>query len=257
MIVSFTQTYGNDRKQLLDIYAKDEKLIEFKNLFDLNIYSFHNVNDETINYFKQINKVKNTKELIFYNIPYTDTIKFLKSFIIDKNCTHFFFSQDDTFSFNNQNVDFKELINYVKEFKSNFLLCLAKKGNNEFSKMLNKNIIKKDTFYIYEYTSLDFLKIEKSLNKDESEGPTSNDWWPFDDTPFICTYDLLDTIYDDKFFSQNRVWEAEFYLRTKFTYKSIPRFTTDQAIFKNYNIIGRTLSKKEDNILQLKQKNLI
>lgn len=47
-LISFTQTYGN-RPILIDIYSRDERLIEFKNLFDINIYSFHNVNTKIQN----------------------------------------------------------------------------------------------------------------------------------------------------------------------------------------------------------------
>jgi hypothetical protein len=254
MLVSFTQTYGNNRGALLDIYGKDKKLQEFKNYFDLNIYSFHNVDASIVDKFRSINKVKNTKELILQNIPYTETIKILKAYLKNKGCTHFFWSQDDTFSADNDNLDFNELINYVKSYKENFLLCLSKESV-ALNKNFNKIAIKKNTFGVYEYTSLDFRKME--LLYDNDDDFSQNLWWAFDDTPYICTYDLFEEIYDDVYFTKKDVWSGEFYLKTKYCAKSIPRYVTDNVYFQNYNILGRTLSKKDKFLFKLKQKKLL
>jgi len=60
MLVSFTQTYGSGRDELFGIYFRDKRLIEFKNHFDHNIYSFHNCEQSLIDNFKKHNTIKNS-----------------------------------------------------------------------------------------------------------------------------------------------------------------------------------------------------
>jgi hypothetical protein len=49
MIASYTQTYSNNRQQLFYFKNKDIVDIGFRNLFDLNLYCFHNSSDAYIN----------------------------------------------------------------------------------------------------------------------------------------------------------------------------------------------------------------
>ena len=46
----------------------------------------------------------NSFMFIHNNINYCETIKVLKTYLNEIGCTHFFFSQDDTFSANNNNL---------------------------------------------------------------------------------------------------------------------------------------------------------
>lgn len=227
MLVSFTQTYGTGRNELIDIHFKDKKLIELKNYFDLNIYSFHNCEQNTIDKFKELNKdiIKNVKILKFNNINYTETIKQLKKYLKEIKCTHFFFSQDDTFSaIDNKDVDWEELIEYVKEYKKDLMLNLYNKNNILNIYGLSES---KKTFNVYKSTTLDFYNSDKTP-------------WTMDDSPYICTIDMLDELYDDEYFSYNDIWEAEEYLREKYNKKQINRFITNKKMFQNYNIIGKT-----------------
>jgi len=238
MFASFTQTYGN-RPLLLDIYFRDSRLIEFKNKLDLNIYSFHNASPYIIEKFKKLNTVKNTELLVFNdpNINYTDTIKILKEKLKEHDCKFLFFSQDDTFSNDNKNIDFDELIQYIKQHKV-FCLNLAKIGKESYK----PSSIHKNTFNVFEYNTLDLTNIG---------------YWGFDDTSYICTTNLLDVIYDEIYINKHDVWSAETYLSTKFATISMPRFLTDKALFINYNIMGKTIHGKNEYLAKLRKRGLL
>jgi hypothetical protein len=235
MLISFTQTYGN-RKELIDIYLKDNKLKEFKNNFDINYYSFHNSPPEIIKYFTENNKVKNTKILEFNNICYTQCIKNLKTQLNNDNCSRFFWTQDDSFS-NDINVDFTELLRYFTSFDNNFMLCF--KQMNKFKRKL---LHKLESLNIYDTTSIDFAE----------DGQFS-----LDDSPYLCTIDMFNKIYDETYFSYVDIWKAEGYLNNRFKKEIINRFSTDKNIFKNYNILGRNNWNRANEIKNLINKGLI
>ena len=258
MIVSFTQTYGNDRTELLEIYTIDKRLIEFKNLFDINIYSFHNCDDSVIEKFKKLNKVKNTLILRFNNIDYTTIIYDLKQKLKDLGCTHLFFSQDDTFSDDNKDINWKELIEYVKSFQLEFMLNLThtKKDlqrrvthtnnipNIYFDSSIDVDYDLHKSFTIYKSNTLDFKAAHMMAMTDD---------------PFICTIDLLDEIYDSKYIDCKNIWDAEQYLIMKYSSPSrcINRYVTNKPLFKAYNLYGRTLMKNDEHRNQLIERNLL
>jgi len=237
-MVSFTQTYGGGRDELLDIYFRDKRLIDFKNHFDQNIYSFHNCQKSTIDKFKEMSEgvIKNSFILEFndsvhfgreqwFDDGYTNTIRELKNHLRNIGCTHFFFSQDDTFSsIDNRNIDWKEFINYVKEYDKDFMINLFHTDTSLDHDGFNPSVEKKKTFKVYKTTTTDF----------------SNTicYWPMDDGPFICTMDVLEEIYDEDYLNCPIICIAEKHLRDKYMEKEINRFVTDKRFFMNYNIIG-------------------
>jgi len=259
MIVSFRQTYGNDRGKLHEILFKDKRLIEFYNLCDLNIVSFHNCSKETIKNYKKLNKLKNTEYLVFNDIEYGECIQRLKKKLHEIKCTHFLFTQDDTFSGNNDSIDLQELINYVKSHSDKFMLSLQYNpalenvhrlkiwphGNPQKEK--NENILNLKPDEILK--TFDVFHLDTSIFVEKT-------WSGMDDTPYICSVDFLDIIYDDFYIKSGNVWDCERYLQRKFSKNSIPRFITDKIIFRNYNFIGKTLFKKEIDINLLVNKNL-
>jgi len=227
MLVSFTQTYGTGRDELIDIHFRDKKLIELKNHFDKNIYSFHNCERSTIDKFKELNKniIKNVVILEFDNDNYTETVRKWKNYVKDLGCTHFFFSQDDSFSaFENNDVDWKELIDYMKEYDKDFMLSLYHK---EAILDIDEPFENKKSFNILKSTTTDFYESSKTP-------------WCMDDSPYICTVDMLDELYDDKYLSIDNIWDAEEYLREKYEKKKINRFVTNKKMFQNYNLYGKT-----------------
>jgi len=241
MIVSFRQTYGNERHKLYEVYSKDQRLKELQNLCDVNIHSFHNCNKGTIEKYKMFNNSNNVEYLTFNGVSYTHTIKELKKKLKEMGCTHFLFTQDDTFSKDNNHIDWKELIDYVKEHTDNFMLNLSL--NTDMVDIRIQPNDKRETFNVFHLTSKTFNDVGM---------------FPMDDSSYICTIDMLDEIYDDEYLSKGSVWDAEYYLFDKFKKSVIPRFLIADynIVFMNYNIYGRTISKKDKNIELLRSKGL-
>jgi hypothetical protein len=240
VVVSFRQTYGDERKQLYDIFAKDKRLIELLDLCDINLHSFHNCSQETIDYYKSKNKVKNSEYLEFNECTYTETIKALKVKLKEMGCTHFLFTQDDHFSFNNEDIVWEELIEYVKEHDKNFMLNLTTHGP-WVATSLDLNYVK-PSFKLFKTSST-------SIHK-------QGIWSTMDDQPYMSTIDIIDLIYDDVYCEKGSIWDGEMHLKKRFDKESITKFLFERKLFKAYNLMGRTLSKKEQNIEELKKRNL-
>jgi len=227
MLVSFTQTYGTGRDELIDIHFRDKRLIELKNHFDVNIYSFHNCEQATVDKFKKLSDgvIKNVVVLTFDDDTYLKTVRKWITYIKDLGCTHLFFSQDDTFTaYENEDIDWGELIEYVKGYDKDFMLSLYHKNI-----ILNNPILdqEKKTFKVFNTTTLEFYNSDKTP-------------WSMDDTPYICTIDMIDELYDEEYLNYDNIWDAEEYLREKYNKKDINRFVTNKKMFQNYNIVGKT-----------------
>jgi len=242
MLISFTQTYGNDRKQLLEIYFRDKKLHEIKNLCDLNLYSFHNTSDEIVKYFIDNNPVKNTEILRFNGVSYSECIRNMMRLLEESKCTHFFWSQDDTFSGDNDDINFNELIDYAKTYDNNFMLsfCAGYYMSQRYEKSQLKLLKSLNNFNIFENYTTDYVVVCN-----------------MDDSPYLCTMDLVRNIYDDEYFKYHDIWSAEGYLTRKFQINKMPRHMSGRHLFQNYNMIGRNTWSRDIAINELRKKNLI
>lgn len=236
MKVSFCQTYS-DRRDLLKIKFNDKRLLEFYSNFDINIFSFHNSPDEVVQWFKENNNIPNVKIFNNKDVSYTQCIKRLKDTLKALKATHFFFHQDDTFSFNNQEVDLNEFFNYVTAKKSLMLSLDAT------DKLFDNPVIETElkSFKVYKSNTAEFLKAGR---------------WSFDDSPYICTVNYLDVIYDKQYLSFNDVWNSEHYLNSKFSNTIISRYFTNFRLFKNYNILGENTDNKKQEFIWLKERGL-
>lgn len=221
MKISFNQTYGNNRDELLHYKFRDKKMAEFLSHFDMNIFSFHNCSDETANWFiekqKESNFFKNVRILRFNSITYPQCISEMLKFVREHNISYFFFYQDDTFSNDNEDINFEELIEYTTNKKDIMLnLFYDMSYINKSPSYIGK------TFSVADSTSFDFASC----------------MWAFDDSAFICSENYLDEIYDDIYKNKPDIWNAEHHLNYKFSKTEIMRKTLDKPLFKNYNIIG-------------------
>lgn len=241
MNISFFQTYG-DRLPLLKIRSEDNCFQNFINNFDINIISLHNVSDNVREYIKNTKILKNSLIFDFKNINYCQCIQHLMTFLEEKKADKFFFYQDDTFSceINNKNIEeLKKLI-----FENNFDLInisyklehLIEKG--KWTAEEKKIIYNTPYFNLFDTTTFDFK---------------NSGLWAYDDSCFICSFNKLKTIYDNKYFSFSDVWQAENYLRQKFEQENMNRFITDISFFINYNILGHNtnsinIEKLKNNI---------
>jgi hypothetical protein len=204
MIVSFTQTYGNERKSLLNYQTLDYNLNEFKNLFDLNIFSFHNCNDDIVDYFEIINNVKNTKIFRFKDCTYGDCIRQILHFLSQIGCTYLLFIQDDGFSVNK--IDYKALLASLKPFDYYSLAYSSEKFDG-------KNVLTNKDFY-------------------------NKGFWCFDDTPYLADFRLVQQMYDEKYLKIPNIWKAEMYLNEKYYKENMIKKVLPVQSFTNVNIIG-------------------
>lgn len=246
MIASFTQTYGNERDlghrdKLYEAYGRDSRLIEFKNMLDVNIHSFHDCEIGVINKYKSLNRVEKSIYLEHQDISYGGTIKELLRQLKILGVTHLFFSQDDTFSMDNESIDFMELLDYVKSFKENFMLSLA--YDKEFINSPEMPYEKHESFTVHFSNTKDFGRAER---------------FPMDDSPYIATMDIVRRIYGDYYMSDQRpIWNIEETLAQFCGSYRIPRFILDNPLFKNYNIIGRNTGQKNEEMLELFRKGIL
>lgn len=240
MLVSFTQTYGSRRTELHKIHLKDKRLLELKSLFDLNIYSFHNVPWNQRADFVSGLPFTNWEVMLHAKCSYADCIRVLLSRLKSVGATHFMFMQDDTFSNFNDTIAWEDLFYIVESHKKDFLLSLA---HNSALFEEREPAIKTLTLNLYNGLMEDWIGLGL---------------WAMDDQPYICTIDVLDKLFDDEYWTRSNVWDMEIYLKNKWEKKpDTPRHFTNKALFKNYNILGNTISKKKIWRERLKEKGLI
>jgi hypothetical protein len=237
-IAVFTQTYSDFRKELYDYHSLDIDDINFRNNFDINIFSFHNSSknfQNDIKNSKYINNINKIEFIEYNNISYTETWKKSLIFMKSMGITHIIFLQDDCFYFNPLKIN--NIIDFIKneEFDMLNLECnffdLNKKDKNIFFE--NKNIC------IYDTNSKDFL---------------NRGWYSFDDGPYVASIDYLENnIYDNEYYSIGNIWTAENYLNDKIKNKNIQRLTTDFPFYKRFNILGPNNWNRTNELNELKK----
>lgn len=236
MIVTITQTYGDQRKELYDIRSQDHLLKYFLDSFDHDIFSFHNCHKDTIDYFKSKNS---SKEYIEYNnINYTDTIKNLINRLKELKCSKIIFLQDDVFS-SHQNKD--QIDTIISDIKNNNTPLL----NLEFNKGNFKKEVQNKMDLVRKIGDVEIWKCFTSFF-------VENGYYSFDDGPYVLDFDLIDLIYDTNFFQHQDVWSSENYNNNKFKYFNFPRYITNITFLKRYNIVGRNNWNREVELNELR-----
>lgn len=238
-ICVFTQTYSDDRGELYKYHCKDQSDIDFRNQFDLNLYSFHNSSDEYVenllksDYFQTL---KNLKVMRQNGISYTHSFKEALKFVYKNGFDYLVFLQDDCLTKNNI---VQELIDFIKN--EDFLM-LNLEATPEDLKINGDVIYKKKDLHIYNTTSEDFAK---------------RGWYAFDDGAYVANVEfILTKLYDLEFLSKGNVWDAETYLESKINKSPIQRLVTNHNFYCRYNILGRN-SRDRENILKNLDKRFI
>jgi len=241
MLVSFTQTYADNRKSLYKMYAKDSVLIDFKNQFDLNIHSFHNCSKDTIHFYKKHNYVKNSEYWEFMGIPYSETIKTLRDRLFEMGATHFFWSQDDTFAQSNE-IYHDGLLDYIKTQERDFLIRLG----------YDINMIKRISPYP--------IEINKKLNLYQTNSfyCVKSDCSSMCDHPYIASIDVMEKIWLDEYLDQyTNVWKLEKrMLMNRFSKEYLEMLLPDKILFRNHNLIGKNKRFRLSEINNLKQRGI-
>ena len=246
MIASFVQTYGNEREPghrdlLYEAQSRDQRMIDFKNLCDVNFFSFHDNHQSEIDYYKTLNKVKKAVYLEHYDVVYTDTIREMLRQLEILGVTHLFWTQDDSFSAENHDLDLKELLDYAKGFKENFMINLAVDPTYLNHLQLPTDELK--TFTAYHSNTRDFARSGK---------------FAMDDSPYIATMDVVKRIYGDYYLNDQRtIWRVEESMAEHCASWKIPRFIPDKELFRNYNFLGYNLSQEKKEIQKLIQKGIL
>jgi len=221
-ICAFSQTYGDDREELYEYLKNDNSSINFRNSFDLNLYSFHNSSREYIDRIKKeeyFTKLKNLKLIEFNNIEYTHTLRNVLYGLLDEGYNYIFYLQDDCFT-HESHRDITDLIDFIKNEDFN-MLYLESDGY-----YINSDTIrfKKDTLTIYDTTTQDFFK---------------RNGWGMDDGAYIANIKfLLTKVYDEKYFSIGSIQKAEQHLSSKFSTLNIERLTPNFKLYRRFSIVG-------------------
>lgn len=236
-ICVFTQTYSNDRKELFKYHCKDQSDIDFRNEFDLNLYSFHNCSNEYIDElleYDYFQRIKNLKIIRQNDISYTDSFKEALKFIYKNNFDYMVFLQDDSLTKNAIN---EKLIDFIKNGEYDMLnLEMTPKDLKTTKDIIYKN----NELEIYNTSSEDFVK---------------RGWYAFDDGGYAANVKfILTDLYDEEYLSKGNIWDAETYLNFKIHKKPIQRFTTNNNFYWRYNILGRNNWDRENLLKQLNER---
>ena len=236
-ICVFTQTYSNDREELFKYHCKDQSDIDFRNQFDLNLYSFHNSPDEYVkellecDYFK---KIKNLKVIRQNNISYTESFKEALRFIYKNSFDYMIFLQDDSLTKNDIN---EKLVDYIKNEDFDMLNLELTPEDLKTSKEI---IYKSGDLEIYNTTSEDFTK---------------RGWYAFDDGGYVANVKfVLTDLYNEEYLLKGDIWTAETYLNSKIENKPIQRLTTNNNFYWRYNILGRHNWDRDNLLKELKER---
>jgi hypothetical protein len=223
-ICVITQTYSDNRIELFNYHNLDENDNYFRNKFDGNIYTFHNLSDEyyetliKMDYFKNLN---NLSLIRYNNISYPQTFKKTLSTLIKQGYEYVMFLQDDVFTITKDKIIYDEIYDFIQ--------------NNDFD-MLNL-----ETEYLSLNTEKEILHKNSNIvvyNTDSSDY-VKRGWFSFDDGPYIAKIEYIhDNIYDDYYFNYHDIWSAENYLNSKVKNIIIQRFTFNKAIYRRFNLIG-------------------
>ena len=240
-ICVFTQTYSDDRSELFEYHNLDKDDVKFRNLFDLNIYSFHNCSDTYKNnitnsqYFRSI---ENLEIIAYDNISYTESWKRTLNLLLEKGIEYLVFLQDDCFTKNTNSNQITEIYEFIK--------------NNDFD-MLNLEC----NFDDLKTESVDkvYSSNELSVYDTSSYHFNKRGLYSFDDGPYIAKLDfIINKIYDDNYYSIGDIWNAENYINSKINNSIIQRYTTNIPIYNRYNILGRNNWNRVEELKILENK---
>ncbi len=190
----------------------DDKLVKFKNMFDLNLYSFHNCSDDVLDHFWSVNRLKNVRVFRFNDCTYGDCVRQVLGFLDGTQCDLLFFAQDDTLSIDK--IDYGLLLGSIGEGDYVSLGYQRSDFSNEPNSI--------DGIF-YEYTSQDFY----------NEG-----FWSMDDSPYLADFNLVKQIYDETYLSKPNIWEAEKYLANRYYKEVFTKKVLERRAFQNINTIG-------------------
>lgn len=255
-IGNITQTYsrknewspdsdGKDRSFLVNYQLQDIPQLKLRNLLDLHLYTFHNVDVDIAKTIatKVKEAIPKTKSICYYDMYFCETIERNLIFLKEQGITDVLWLQDDDFFVGNEQHLF-ELFEYYKNnpdvhhVSFGFSYDSLKPTEQRRCHKISEN------FFLYESRATDF----------HNAG-----FFAMDNSPFICNLEMLCTaMYTKNIFNLKipRAYDLEQYLRFNSLKNDIARYTTNETFFSTFNIVGLggSLGSAEKNLATLKQK---
>lgn len=256
-IGSITQTYarkdswspdsdGKDRSFLLNYQLQDKTQIKLRQMMDLHLYTFHNVEIDKAKKMANMMKavIPKTQSLCYYDIYFSETVKRNLLFLKEQGITDVLWIQDDDFFVGEDERILFELIEF---YKNNSLSHISLFFPYSSLKPVEtrKHVKINDRLVLYETRACDFHNTPPLFAMDNS--------------PFICNLEMLCTaMYNKSIFDLNipRAYDLEQYLRFNSLQNNIDRFTTNHSFFETFNIVGLggSLGNADKSLNRLKTK---
>jgi hypothetical protein len=71
--------------------------------------------------------------------------------------------------------------------------------------------------------------------------------WSFDHSPYFCDLDFaINEIYPQVITEHNDIWQVEVSIKNKYDQINMPRYITDQKLFRRVNIVGKNNWDREN-----------
>lgn len=245
-LVSWTQTYGDERLLNLQLLNYDILGNYIRNKCSYIIFSFHNCSDIFYNNSKEIIENLYCKEklilLRFNNISYLQCYKNIIEKTKQLNCSDILQIQDDQHGINNnENVKNLENISIILElYKSNEnIKHLHLFGEESIPKknLQPIEIINKNNIELYKYNSTDFQKCNI---------------FAWNDGTYIIDINLIDKLLNIKNIPHD-VWRLEIYLKNIYDNNIFHRWGSNKILFKASNLFGKNINykiSKEENLIR-------
>lgn len=227
MIASITFTYGDERTEVYEYKSKDILDKIFRNNLDFNLYVFHNSSE------KFVTKIRESKLLSDFNFTFAcvggtwpkafrQALQILKQ----KGIERVVFMEDDVFSITNNKNLILEFVSFLKATDLHYVNLEL--NTNDYSKekiQTRKKIAQKEHFNVYDTDTFFF----RDLNT-----------WSFDHSPYFCNLDfVMKEFYSQNIEQYNDIWSIEWFLKYKYDQINMPRYITDQKLFRRVNLLGR------------------
>ena len=245
-ILSWTQTYGNERLLNIKILQYDTLGIHIRNQCSYIIFSFHNVGDVIFKQCEEILKKIFCKEkliiLEFKNISYLQCYKNIVKKTRELKCTDILQIQDDQHGINSvKNINHLENINIIlDEYKNNEkmqYLHLFEDENLPKTRLQPVEVKINNDINFYKYDSRDYKKINV---------------YSWNDGVYIINLQLLEKLILNNNIP-NDVWSMELYLKNLLDNNMIYRWGTQKVLFGVSNLYGRNITKNlsvHDNLFR-------
>ena len=224
-IASFTQTYGDKRKELYDLKEYDVPDMTFRRLCDKNYYSFHNCPDEVVQYVTKTKWFSAAPYIVLRYDNITYPMSLFRTLLTAKQdgVDYLVFLQDDVFATAKPEC-YAELMQWCRSNEFNMINLEA--TADELKCDDQPLLMKGEHLDVYKCTN--HLAVSRNPSR-----------WAFDDAPYIAKLDfLLREVYDYTYYQYPDVWRAEHVLNSKMMHKLIERNLVSKKLFHRTNLVG-------------------